>query len=340
VAERLYQTAATVLRDVRRTWEDHGRRDPFFGVLSDPAKHGGGWSPDEFFASGVAHVDSLMQSLADARVPVPCGGHCLDFGCGVGRLSQALCRYFDRVTGVDVAQSMIHRARAFNQAGDRCAYLVNRRADVAQFDDACFDVVHSCIVLQHMPPEMALAYIREFFRVVTPGGLVVFQLPSEARRADESPAAFALADDDYRASLALAAPLPHFDAGRQATVVVAVENRSHAVWPETTPTGHAGRILLGNHWLSPGGAVRVRDDGRGPLPRAVGPGDRVEIAMVVTPPAPGDVILELDLVQELLCWFADKGSATLRVAATVHDSGSASTVKTPHATTSPPLPFP
>ena len=192
-----------MLRQLRRTWEDYGRRDPFFGVLSDPAKHGGRWSREEFFASGVAHIESLMRSLGDARVAVPRGA-CLDFGCGVGRLTQALCRYFDRVTGVDVAASMIRRARAFNQHGDRCTYVVNQTADLAQFGDASFAVVHSCIVLQHMAPDLASAYLREFFRVVAPGGLVVFQLPSAPRRADESPAAFALPDQDYRATLTLA----------------------------------------------------------------------------------------------------------------------------------------
>jgi len=306
-----------MLRQLRRTWEDYGRRDPFFGVLSDPAKHGGRWSREEFFASGVAHIESLMRSLGDARVAVPRGA-CLDFGCGVGRLTQALCRHFERVTGVDVAASMIRRARAFNQHGDRCTYVVNQTADLSRFDDGAFAVVHSCIVLQHMAPDLASAYLREFFRVVAPGGLVVFQLPSAPRRADESPAAFALPDQDYRATLTLAGGMPAFSAGTRATVSVRVQNAGRSVWPETTPTGHAGRIVLGNHWLAPDGSVRVRDDGRAPLPRALWPGDAVEIPIVLTPPdAPGDYVLEFDLVQELLTWFGDKGSGTLRVPVSV-----------------------
>jgi len=306
-----------MLRQLRRTWEDYGRRDPFFGVLSDPAKHGGRWSREEFFASGVAHVESLMRSLGDARVALPRGA-CLDFGCGVGRLTQALCRHFDRVTGVDVAASMIRRARAFNQHGDRCTYVANKTANLARFGDASFAVVHSCIVLQHMPPDLAAVYLREFFRVVVPGGLVVFQLPSEPRRADESPAAFALPDQDYRATLTLPGALPRFRAGERATALIRVQNDGQSVWPETTPTGHGGRIVLGNHWLGRDGRVVVRDDGRAPLPRALWPGDAVEIPIVLTPPdAPGDYILELDLVQELLTWFGDKGSGTLRVPVSV-----------------------
>jgi hypothetical protein len=165
-----------------------------------------------------------------------------------------------------------------------------------------------------MAPDLAAAYLREFFRVVSPGGLVIFQLPSEPRRADESPAAFALPESDYRAALAVSGELPQFTAGERATLTVRVQNAGRSVWPETTPTGHAGRIVLGNHWLAPDGRVLARDDGRAPLPRALWPGDAVEIPVVLTPPdTPGQYVLELDLVQELLCWFGDKGSSTLRL---------------------------
>jgi hypothetical protein len=61
--------------------------------------------------------------------------------------------------------------------------------------------------------------------------------------------------------------------------------------------------------------------------------------MVVTPPAPGDAILELDLVQELVCWFGDKGSPTLRVATTVHDVPTTATPPPPvHPPPARPLP--
>jgi SAM-dependent methyltransferase len=304
------------LSRLSRTWESYGRRDPFFGVLSDPAKRGGKWDAGAFFASGDAHVQNLWRSLADARIERPRGA-ALDFGCGVGRLTQALCGYFDTITGVDVAASMIRRARAFNRWGARCRYVVNRREDLSRFPDATFAFVHSCLVLQHMPPALATRYIAEFFRVCRPGGLVVFQMPSEARTADESPGAFALRDADYRAEIALHTH-PDFHAGTHATIFALITNRGQSVWPETTPSGHAGRIMLANHWLDANGDVIARDDGRGALPRAVWPGDTVQVPMVVTPPAqPGRYVLELDLVQELVTWFGDKGSPTVRVAVDV-----------------------
>jgi SAM-dependent methyltransferase len=47
------------------------------------------------------------------------------------------------------------------------------------FADCSMDFVCTNIVLQHMEPRYARAYLKEFLRVLAPGGLVIFQLPSE-----------------------------------------------------------------------------------------------------------------------------------------------------------------
>ena len=41
----------------------------------------------------------------------------LDFGCGIGRLSQALAEHFDQVYGVDISPKMIELARAAQSQG-------------------------------------------------------------------------------------------------------------------------------------------------------------------------------------------------------------------------------
>jgi ubiquinone/menaquinone biosynthesis C-methylase UbiE len=105
----------------------------------------------------------------------------LDFGCGVGRLTQALARHFERVDGVDISASMIQQANAYNQHGSRCQYVVNQRSDLRIFPDQHFDFIYSSITLQHMPPRYSRRYIAEFMRVLAPGGAVLFQLPSETR---------------------------------------------------------------------------------------------------------------------------------------------------------------
>jgi ubiquinone/menaquinone biosynthesis C-methylase UbiE len=81
------------------------------------------------------------------------------------------------VIGVDIAPSMVAQARALDREG-QCQFIVNERADLSLFPDQGFDFIYSNIVLQHMRPVYSTGYIREFCRVLTPGGVAVFQVPS------------------------------------------------------------------------------------------------------------------------------------------------------------------
>ena len=105
-------------------------------------------------------------------------GRALDFGCGVGRLTQALASYFDEVVGIDIAPSMVKLAKQYNRFGARCVYRVNGQDNLRVFPDLEFHFIYTNIVLQHMKPEYAKSYIKEFLRVLKPEGVLIFQLPS------------------------------------------------------------------------------------------------------------------------------------------------------------------
>lgn len=160
---------------VRRTYEDWGGEDPMYAVLTRHDRKGGRWDEEEFFALGREEIAGVMSYLDGLDIDVR-GGRFLDFGCGVGRLTQAMADHASRVTGVDIAESMVEAARSFNRHGDRVEYVVNASPDLSLFDDETFDFVYSNITLQHVPPRFGRVYIREFFRVVRPGGCVLFQM--------------------------------------------------------------------------------------------------------------------------------------------------------------------
>lgn len=105
-------------------------------------------------------------------------GAALDFGCGAGRLTQALAGWFDSVTGIDISPVMLDLARKHNNFGERCAYRLNTSDDLVQLPSDSFDMVYSQIVLQHLPAPVACRYLSEFVRVLRPGGLALIQLPS------------------------------------------------------------------------------------------------------------------------------------------------------------------
>lgn len=168
------------LKDVQKTYEAYGKDDPLYAVLSRKDAKDKQWDVDEFFASGRQEIAEAMRYLAQLGVQVD-KGRAMDFGCGVGRLTQALCEEFGSALGIDISYSMIESAERHNKFGDRCEYRVNTSDDLAQLGNAGFDFVYSNISLQHSPPEASSRYIAEFFRILKPGGIALFQVPSGPR---------------------------------------------------------------------------------------------------------------------------------------------------------------
>jgi len=165
------------LDDLQTTWDALGRDDPLWAILSDADKKGRRWEAKEFFATGVREVGALMADVRSLNDALGCRA-ALDFGCGVGRLTQPLAEHFAEVVGVDVSPSMIRLAQQHNRQPDRCRYFVNASPDLARFPTGHFDFVLSYLTLQHIPPRYTKRYLREFVRVVTTGGMICFQLPS------------------------------------------------------------------------------------------------------------------------------------------------------------------
>jgi SAM-dependent methyltransferase len=174
------------LDDVRAKWESIGRDDPFWGVLSWEGTEHGKWDIEKFFAEGEREVDSFLAE-ASAVHASPSFGNALDFGCGVGRLTRALARHFETVTGVDVSGPMVDQAtRLVAPQHPNCAFVVSTDPRLP-FPTDYFDFALTNIVLQHMPAPLAKGYVREFLRVLRPSGIAIFQVPSECIWKSERP---------------------------------------------------------------------------------------------------------------------------------------------------------
>lgn len=171
------------LATVRSTFETLGATDPLWAVLTDRRYKNNRWDPEAFFETGRLEIRSLVDYLDGLKLTVE-RGRALDFGCAVGRLTQPLCEYFDSVVGVDIAQSFLKLANDYNRFGDRCRYLHNDRSDLRLLESESFDFIYSSITLQHMPPQCAKQYVSEFFRLLRPGGVAVFQIPGGWRPFD------------------------------------------------------------------------------------------------------------------------------------------------------------
>jgi 2-polyprenyl-3-methyl-5-hydroxy-6-metoxy-1,4-benzoquinol methylase len=165
------------LRDVQRNWDAMGRRNPLTAILTTRLS----WDVAEFFETGRREVEELIHDIADLEAGLN-RDRALDFGCGVGRLTQSLADHFDEVIGVDIAPSMIEKAESLNRHGCRCRYLVNGEDDLRVFPDGYFNLIYSNITLQHVKPVHALNYVREFLRTLSRRGIMVFHMPSAKTR--------------------------------------------------------------------------------------------------------------------------------------------------------------
>jgi SAM-dependent methyltransferase len=171
------------LRKLQKNWDEFGRTDPLWAILAEPDKEGNRWELDQFLETGERGVDEIVKYVGQLGISIQ-WRRALDFGCGIGRLTQPLCRYFDEVHGVDIAPSMIGLANKLNCHTDKCHYHLNETTDLKLFRENYFDFIYSFITLQHIPPEHSRNYIKEFLRVLIPGGLLIFQLPSEVNVID------------------------------------------------------------------------------------------------------------------------------------------------------------
>jgi ubiquinone/menaquinone biosynthesis C-methylase UbiE len=162
---------------LQKSWAEWGRKDPLFAVLSEREKKHHRWNEDEFFKTGCSEIEHVMEYV-DALPHPPPRTRALDFGCGVGRLTQPLCSYFEECHGVDVAPTMLSLAQKYNQRPEQCHFHLNQRSDLRLFPDRHFSFIYSHLVLQHMRPEFAEEYVREFVRLLSLGGIALFQIPS------------------------------------------------------------------------------------------------------------------------------------------------------------------
>jgi hypothetical protein len=132
-----------------------------------------------------------------------------------------------------------------------------------------------------------------------------------------------LPDSGFKAQVTLADPPKQLRAGQKEVITVKVKNISDAIWWQrggeiNDRPDNKFYIAVGNRWLDKDGKLTSETEGHNGLIKDVKPGEEIEMPLQITAPKqPGEYSLSLDLVQESVAWFSEKGSTATRVKITV-----------------------
>jgi SAM-dependent methyltransferase len=156
-------------RDTDADWRELGQTQPYWGVLSQPDFLTENITPERieaFYKTGRDYIAEVADKL-ERTTGVRPAGRALDFGCGVGRLAEAMADHVGEVIGLDVSPGMLALARG---RGGKASY-------VEEIPAGSFDWINSFIVFQHIPPQRGEAILQDLLARLAPGGLVSLQFP-------------------------------------------------------------------------------------------------------------------------------------------------------------------
>jgi len=91
-------------------WKQWGKFDPLYAVSSWDGKQKDGpkpWTDNEFYSLGASDWADFYDHWKRYGFQ---GGHCLEIGCGAGRITRHLANSFQMVTALDVSENMMQYA--------------------------------------------------------------------------------------------------------------------------------------------------------------------------------------------------------------------------------------
>lgn len=157
-----------------RQWEFWGDVSPYYGVAIYDKYKSNDLDEEtlaEFFDSGEQHVSKVLDIVHERVESDLRTGRCLDFGCGVGRLSLPLAKRFGEVVGVDISKLMLKEAERNRERYGFDNLTFVESDDSLSRVEGKFDLIHSYIVFQHIPRERGEMLLEKMLSMLEDDGV-------------------------------------------------------------------------------------------------------------------------------------------------------------------------
>jgi len=182
-------TNEALFRRQIRQWDRLGQKAPYWSVLKGCTKTHTPSDADiqAFYRSGANEFEIIAGFFRHAGRTLP-SGTCVDWGCGLGRVTVHLAKHFQRVIGVDISAAHLEMAQQYvdgldQETRDRIEFYDLAQAAPTHLHGQV-DLVYSILTLQHMPPPLMSEALTTFAHLLKKGGYAFFQIPTHGEKYD------------------------------------------------------------------------------------------------------------------------------------------------------------
>ena len=131
-----------------------------------------------FLKTGEATAKALANHAATAGTPFGAASRILDFGCGAGRVIRHLPELTEaELHGIDYNEKLLGWC-AENLHG---TFLRNELTPPLGLPDAHFDILYALSVFTHLREETQREWLREYARILRPGGLALISFHEQSQ---------------------------------------------------------------------------------------------------------------------------------------------------------------
>lgn len=166
---------------IKKNWTEYGQKEPYWSVLTanDYTLKNISESREQFYNSGKEEVEGVVSILRRNDIDLNNLKSCLEYGCGVGRVTVWLATKFEHVFAFDISRSHLQIAEKYlHEKGLTNVNFLQVESLTEIQNPIKIDFLYSTLVLQHNPPPLIAYIIKKLLKLIKAKGVAIFQIPN------------------------------------------------------------------------------------------------------------------------------------------------------------------